>query len=265
MATSRTPATPRPTKPGTAPITLAIDIGGTGLKASLLDSHGTMLSDRVRAATTYPCPPSTMVQALCDLVAPLGSFDRVSVGFPGVVRNGLILSAPHFVTKRGPGTSTDKRLRSAWDHFDLAGALGTSFSKPCRVINDADMQGLDCVQGAGVELVITLGTGMGSAVFQNGRLGPRLELSHHPLFDNVTYNDYVGDAVRKRIGNKKWNRRVARTINVLDALFFYDHLFIGGGNARHLTIDLGSKASLIDANAGILGGIRLWDARYVPS
>jgi polyphosphate glucokinase len=133
------------------------------------------------------------------------------------------------------------------------------------VINDADLQGLDVVQGHGVELVITLGTGMGNAVFEDGRLGPRLELSHHPLFDDVTYNDYIGDAARKRIGNKKWNRRVARTIKVLDALFFFDHLYIGGGNAARLTIELGPNASIIDANAGILGGIRLWDTNHVTT
>ena len=265
MAAPRTPATARSRKPSKAPVTLAIDIGGTGLKASLLDNAGTMLSDRVRVETTYPCPPVAMVQALTDLVSPLGSFDRVSVGFPGVVRNGLILAAPHFITKHGPGTRVDKHLRADWDHFDLGVALGAAFCKPCRVINDADMQGLDCVQGVGVEVVITLGTGLGSAIFQNGHLGPRLELSHHPLFDNITYNEYVGDAARKRIGKKKWNRRVAKTIEVLDALFFYDHLFIGGGNAGRLSIDLGTKASLIDPNAGILGGIRLWDAQYVES
>ena len=265
MATPLNRATSRPRARSLAPVTLAIDIGGTGLKASLLKHDGTMLSDRVRVETTYPCAPQAMVDALVDLVKPLESFDRVSVGFPGVVRNGLILSAPHFVTKHGPGTAVDKGLRSQWDQFDLAGGLSSAFAAPCRVINDADMQGLDCVQGAGVELVITLGTGMGSSIFQNGHLGPRTELSHHPLFDNITYNDYVGDAARKRIGKKKWNRRVARTIEVLDALYFYDHLFIGGGNARHLTIDLGAKASLIDQNAGILGGIRLWDPHYVEA
>ena len=246
------------------PVTLAIDIGGTGLKASLLDPKGDMLSERVRVATTYPCSPQLMVDTLAELTAPLGAHDRVSVGFPGVVRRGLILSAPHFVTKRGPGSAVDRQLVTAWDHFDLAAALTTTLAKPCRIINDADLQGLDVVQGNGVELVVTLGTGMGSAIFDNGRLGPRLELSHHPLFHDITYNDYIGDAVRKKVGNKKWNRRVARTIAVLDALFFYDHLYVGGGNAARLTIDLGHKASIIDANAGILGGIRLWDPNFVP-
>jgi polyphosphate glucokinase len=256
-------AAPRARRNG--PITLAIDIGGTGLKASLLDAKGAMLSDRVRVETTYPCPPQLMVDMLADLTAPLGAFDRVSAAFPGVVRNGLALSAPHFITKHGPGSAPDKKLVAAWHQFDLAGALATRLGKPCRVINDADLQGLDVVQGHGVELVITLGTGMGNAVFEDGRLGPRLELSHHPLFDDVTYNDYIGDAARKRIGNKKWNRRVARTIKVLDALFFFDHLYIGGGNAARLTIELGPNASIIDANAGILGGIRLWDTNHVTT
>ncbi len=247
-----------PRAPRKAPVTLAIDIGGTGLKASLLDHVGSMISERVRVETTYPCTPEMLTDTLVSLTAPLGSFDRVSVGFPGVVRHGLTLSAPHFITKHGPGSSTDKKLVAAWNQFDLAAALATKLGKPCRVINDADLQGLDVVSGHGVELVITLGTGMGNAVFEDGHLGPRLELSHHPLFHDVTYNDYIGNAARKRVGNKQWNRRVARTIRVLDALFFYDSLYVGGGNASRLTIDLGPKASIIDPNAGILGGVRLW-------
>lgn len=90
-----------------SPVTLAIDIGGTGLKADALDADGHMLVDRVRTPTEYPCPPDALISALRRLVAPLPAFDRVSAGFPGVVRNGLVLSAPHFVTVDGPGSHID--------------------------------------------------------------------------------------------------------------------------------------------------------------
>jgi polyphosphate glucokinase len=254
----RRPAAPRPRVAAT-PNTLAIDIGGTGLKASVLDPKGNMLTERVRVETTYPIDPTTMVTTLVALVKPLPAFGRISVAFPGVVRKNRILSAPHFVTVAGPGTKVDPKLQTAWHNFDLGGALTKALGKPTRVLNDADIQGLDVVSGNGLELVITLGTGLGTAVFQDGKLGPRLEFSHHPFRDGETYNEQVGDAARKKIGNKKWNRRVAKAVATLDALLFFDKVYIGGGNAERLTVDLGPKAVKIDPNAGILGGIMLWN------
>ena len=248
-----------PTPPTPPTITLAIDVGGTGLKAATLGPTGEMIGERLRVKTLYPMAPTALVEALTLLVAPTWHFDRISVAFPGVVRGGEILSAPHFVTKAGPGSAVVPDLVAAWHHFDLAAALAEALGKATRVINDADMQGLDVVTGQGVELVITLGTGMGNAIFTNGVLGPRIELSHHPLFKGLTYNEYIGNAARQKVGTKKWNRRVARTIAVLDALFFFDTLYVGGGNAARLTLDLGPKGKLIDPNAGLLGGIRLWD------
>ena len=252
-------ATTRTTKSAAKPRTLAIDIGGTGLKASVLDIKGAMLADRVRVETTYPLPPDEMVNKLVDLVKSLPPYDRVSVGFPGVVRHGLILSAPHFVTKAGPGTKVMPELVDAWGRYDLTGALVTHLHKPVRTINDADLQGLDVIIGNGVELVVTLGTGVGTAVFSSGRLGPRMELSHHEFHDGQDYNTYLGDAARKEIGNKKWNKRVARLLEVLEALFFPDHMYIGGGNNRHVTSQLAPNAKIIDPNAGILGGLKLWN------
>ena len=257
-APTRRPAAPR-RRAAATPNTLSIDIGGTGLKASVLDAKGNMLTERVRVETTYPIDPTTMVAALVALVKPLPAYGRISVAFPGVVRKNRILSAPHFVTVAGPGSKIDPKLEAVWNNFDLGGALTTALGKPTRVLNDADMQGLEVVSGNGVELVITLGTGLGTAVFQDGKLGPRLEFSHHPFRDGENYNEQVGDAARKKIGNKKWNKRVAKAVATLDALLFFDKVYIGGGNAERLTVDLGPKAVKIDPNAGILGGIMLWD------
>jgi polyphosphate glucokinase len=252
--------TPPPTAPAPAtPTTLVIDIGGTGLKASVLDSGGVMLTDRVRIPTTYPCPPDQLVAQLNQLVRPLPTFDRVSVGFPGVVRLGVILSAPHFITIHGPGTPIDQKLIATWKGFDLGTALTRSFGRPVRIINDADLQGLDVITGTGVEVVITLGTGLGFSVFENGHLGPHLELAQHPFRKGETYNEQVGDAARKKIGNRRWNKRIRRVIATLDALVFFNHLYIGGGNARHLTSKLGPNVTVIDPDAGILGGLKLWN------
>jgi len=250
--------------PGPAkPLTLAIDIGGTGLKASVLDAGGAMVADRVAVRTTYPVGPVKMVDELAAMVAPLPPADRVSAGFPGMVRNGHVLSAPHFVTVAGPGTAVDPHLLEQWTNFDLAGALTTRLGKPTRVANDADVQGAAVVAGRGLELVVTLGTGVGTAFFYDGRLLPHLEFAHHPFLKGDSYNEQIGDAARKEVGNARWNKRVRKALATLRALSFFDHCYLGGGNAKKLHGDLGSDVSIVDNSAGILGGIRLWDQSHL--
>jgi polyphosphate glucokinase len=252
------------------PHTLAIDIGGTGLKASVLNAAGAMLADRVRVPTTYPMPPdgdNGLVKRLEKLVSKLPAADRVSAGFPGMVRGGVVFSAPHFVTKSGPGTDVDPVLEKAWSHFALAKALGRALGKPIRVANDADVQGLAVVTGSGLELVITLGTGFGTALFLDGSLMPHLEIAHQPFRKGETYNEQLGEKARKEIGEERWNRRVRKAIDNLDGLFFFDRLFVGGGNARRVVRDeLGDnrdRITLVDNSAGILGGIKLWEGYHL--
>jgi polyphosphate glucokinase len=249
--------------PPVGPLTLAIDIGGTGLKASVLDAQGAMVADRVVVKTTYPCPPTRLVDDLVALVAPLPPADRVSAGFPGMMRKGIVLSAPHFSTEGGPGTKVDDALVAAWDHFDLAGTLKKRLGKPTKVANDADIQGAAVVSGRGLELVITLGTGVGTALFFEGRLLPHLEFAHHPFRKGETYNEQLGDATRKEIGNTRWNKRVRKAIDTMRALSFFDHCYIGGGNSKHLDGDLATDVSTVDNTAGILGGIKLWGSRQL--
>ena len=244
-----------------APITLALDIGGSGLKALTLDAQGKALIDRIRVPTPYPLPPKRLVTELVQLVRPVGHYDRVSVGFPGMVRNGRVLSAPHLVLTNGPDSKIDPRSLKAWRGFDLAAALAEALGKPTRVVNDADLQGLDAASGKGLEVVITLGTGFGTAVLSPGQLVPHMELSQHPFRHGKNYDDQLGDVARKRVGKKIWSKRVHKAIAVLDAVFMFDHLYVGGGNAARLQGELGERVSIIDANAGLLGGIRLWDQR----
>ncbi|HXQ43017.1 MAG TPA: ROK family protein [Acidimicrobiales bacterium] len=256
------PVPPVSTAP-VGPLTLAIDIGGTGLKASVLDANGAMVADRVIVKTTYPCPPGKLVDDLAGLVAPLPPADRIAAGFPGMVRKGRVLSAPHFSTEAGPGTRIDDQLVTQWANFDLAGAMRKRLGKPTRVANDADIQGAAVVAGKGLELVITLGTGVGTALFYDGRLLPHLEFAHHPFRKGETYNEQLGDAARKEIGNGRWNKRVRRGIETLRALTFFDHCYVGGGNSKHLTGELGDAVSTVDNTAGILGGIKLWESRQM--
>jgi polyphosphate glucokinase len=259
-----------PMEPGRTPVrplTLAIDIGGTGLKASVLDASGAMVADRVRVPTRYPLGPETLVETLSKLVRPLPEADRVSAGFPGMVRRGIVLSAPHFVTESGPGSKVDPALLAAWSRFDLAGALGEALNKPTKVANDADVQGAAVVEGKGLEFVITLGTGFGTAAFMDGRLLPHLEIAHQPFRKGETYNEQLGERARKDIGDERWNTRVVKAVAQLDALLFFDRLYIGGGNARRVRRDqLGAvldKTTVVDNSAGILGGIRLWEGNHL--
>jgi polyphosphate glucokinase len=234
---------------GNGPNTLAIDVGGTGLKASVLDAAGRMLVNRVRVATPYPCHPEILLNAIADLTAPLPSSERISIGFPGVVRDGKILTAPHFDAQ-------------SWRDYPLEKALSRRFGKPARLLNDAEVQGLGIIAGRGLEVVLTLGTGVGSAVFNNGVLAPHLELAHHPIHKDETYNDYIGAEARRAHSHKKWNRRVRRMIDIVYSLLHYDVLYLGGGNSADVDIDhLPDHVRIASNDAGITGGIRLWDEK----
>ena len=236
----------RDRSPGPGPHTLAIDIGGTALKASVLDRDGRMIADRVRLPTPYPCSPKVLSSALVKLTAPLPGFDRISIGFPGVVRGGCVVTAPHFGKK-------------AWRGFPLETSLARRLGRPARLLNDAEVQGLGIIAGRGLEVVLTLGTGVGSAVFADGWLAPHLELSQHPLHNGETYNEYAGNEALRRCGKKKWSRRVLKTIGVVDSLLHYDVLYLGGGNTGHLTVKLPPNVRIASNDNGITGGIHLWD------
>lgn len=238
---------------------MAIDIGGTGLKASILNSAGELMSERVRIKTTYPCPPSELVDALATLVAQLGSFDRVSAGFPGVVRKGIVLTAPHFVTRSGPGSPVEKKLLKVWTGFDLAGALTDRLGRSVRVANDADIQGLEVVSGSGVEFVVTLGTGVGTALLVDGRLAPHLELAHHRFRQGETYDEQLGTEALQKIGSKRWRKRTHKAFANFSELINYDRLYVGGGNASKLDGHVDPPITIVGNIAGILGGIKLWD------
>jgi polyphosphate glucokinase len=239
--------------------TLAIDVGGTGIKASVLDPDGNMECDRVRVETPYPLSPQKLVLEIQKLISELPSFDRVSVGFPGMVRDGRILSAPHFISPSGPSGRPEPKLVRAWSRFDLAEALEEVTGRPTRVANDADLQGAAVIDGRGFEAVVTLGTGVGTAFFLDGILLPHFEFSHTPLSSGGTYNEVLGEAARRKIGHKKWEKRARRAIEVLRALTFFDRCFIGGGNSSRLGTDLPEGVTIVDNSAGILGGIKLWE------
>jgi polyphosphate glucokinase len=240
--------------------TLSVDVGGTHLKASVLAPGGKMLVDKVRIETPYPCPPQVLVESLCRLARDLPSYHRASVGFPGLIRKGVVLQVPA-LSRRKPGGRQNLKLAARWVGFRLRAALETAFGVPTLVANDADVQGSAVVRGKGFELVVTLGTGVGCALFQDGVLLPHLELSHGHYKRGVSIDRALGSAERERIGNRRWNRRVARAFHWLEEMVVFDRMYVGGGNAKHLARDLGPRVEIVSNTAGITGGIRLWD-RY---
>ncbi|MGC8711523.1 MAG: ROK family protein [Leptodesmis sp.] len=223
--------------------TLAVDIGGSGIKVMVLDEEGMPLGERDRLETPQPAYPEPVL-LLIETLAKDKVFDRVSVGFPGVVRNGV--------------TETAANLTPEWIGFDLGKALTQRLNKPTRVINDADMQGLGAIAGQGVELVITLGTGFGSALFVDGKLVPNLEMGHHPFRKGETYEQQLGRAALDASGKKKWNERLQKAIATLENLFNYDTLYIGGGNTNRINFELPPRVKIVPNVSGLLGGIALW-------
>lgn len=242
------PEVPKVAEAPQGPITLTLDIGGTGLKAGLLDVGGALVGQRARVATPHPSPPSVVVPMLEELAHGLGAFDRVSVGFPGVVRDGRVLTAPNLGTPD-------------WAGFDMVGTLGDKFGKPVRMENDATVQGLGVVSGRGLECVMTLGTGVGFALYKDGRLAPHLELSQHIFRGRKTYDQALGVAALRRIGKKRWKKRVQRMLLQVRTLVNFDTLYIGGGDAKLLDFDLPPDIRVVSNDAGITGGVRLWDSR----
>lgn len=239
--------------------TLAIDIGGSGVKGSVLDAAGNMITERVRFETPYPCPPDVLLEIVSRLVDELPHAQRVSVGFPGLVRDGVVINVPAF-SKSEYGGEVDPALEAQWHGFDLGAAIADLFDAPTKVLNDADMQACAVVQGIGFEFVMTLGTGVGTALFNNGRLLPHLEMGHTPFRKGDTFEQQLGNVARKAVGNATWANRVLKALPKYRQFLFFDTVYIGGGNAKHLPVaDLPSYAKVVPNTAGITGGVRVWE------
>jgi polyphosphate glucokinase len=224
---------------------LSIDIGGSRIKATILDPEGNMLMDFQKIATPANPEPGNVIQAILDLTQNFQDYHRVSVGFPGYTRMGIVHTAPNLGTPK-------------WSGVNLSRLLNDVLDRPVRVLNDADMQGLGVIKGDGLEMVITLGTGFGTAVFLEGSLLPHLEIAHHPVSKDRTYDEYIGDRALLDVGLEKWNKRLKKVIGILHTVFNYDHLFIGGGNSKKISFDIDETITLVSNSDGIKGGAKVW-------
>jgi len=217
---------------------LAVDVGGSRVKA-LLSSGG----ERRRFDSGPNLTPQELVEGVTALTRDW-AYDAVSIGVPAPVKEDRVVSEP-------------VNLGRGWVGFDFEAALG----KPTKVVNDAAMQAVGSYEG-GKMLFLGLGTGLGSALIDDGKLEP-LELGHLP-FRKRTYEEYVGRAGRKRLGEKKWQEAVATTIKELSAALEPDYVVLGGGNAEDLTklpdgVRLGANTN------AFVGGFRLWDSSPIAS
>jgi polyphosphate glucokinase len=226
------------------PLTLCIDIGGTGLKLMVLDENENPVTERLRTPTPPVPTPGRVIAALDQLKKKVPSFDRVSVGFPGVVKHGILYTAAN--------------LDPRWIGFNLQMELEKRWKKPVRVANDSAVQGYAAIRRKGVEMILTLGTGMGSALYTEGHLCPGLELGHHPWIKSKTYEDFLGKRGLKKLGHKRWNKLLGKAIEQTAATFNWDYLYIGGGNAKEIKIPLGKNIQIVSNEDGLLGGAALW-------
>ncbi len=225
---------------------LSLDIGGTSLKAAILNAEGRMLEAARRCPTPPGSTPALLLEQLAALAAPLGEFDVISIGFPGAIKHNIILTAPNLGTANWTGT-------------DLAALAAQRFGRPARLANDATMHGLGIITGTGLEVVLTLGTGMGFALFRDGVPAPQFELGRHVAGEAPSYDDFVGDAALKRLGEAAWKANVRETIRRIVNLVNFDILYLGGGNARLFNAaGLPEGVRLAVNEAGLTGGARLW-------
>jgi polyphosphate glucokinase len=213
---------------------LAIDVGGSHVKTRVSGQTETREFESGPTMT-----PARMVARVRRLTRDL-KYDVVSIGYPGVVVHGTIATEPF-------------NLGKGWVGFDFRKAFG----KPTLLMNDAAMQAVGSYEG-GRMLFLGLGTGLGSALIVEGTVAP-MELAHLPYKGDRSYEDFVGDRGRRRLGPKKWRRVVAEVVEQLSHALEADYVVIGGGNARKLK-KLPKNARLGNNEFAFLGGFRMWRA-----
>ena len=211
---------------------LAIDVGGSHVKMRM---SGRREEREFESGPTLT--PRQMVAHIHELTGDW-QYDAVSIGYPGVVVHGKIVTEPY-------------NLGRGWVGFDFRKAFG----RPTLLMNDAAMQAVGSYEG-GRMLFLGLGTGLGSALIVDGTVAP-MELAHLPYKRGRSYEDYVGDRGRRRLGAKKWRRTVAAVVEQLSKAVEADYVVLGGGNARKLK-KMPKNARLGNNEFAFLGGFRVW-------
>ncbi len=233
---------------------MGIDIGGSGIKGAVVDmDSGELVSERIRLVTPDPSSPKAVAAVVNKLVKQFEYQGPVGVGFPGVIRNGVCYTAAN--------------VDADWISTDAAAIFKKVNGNPFYVVNDADAAGLAEVKfGAakevpGVVLVFTLGTGIGTAIYNNGVLLPNLEFGHLKIREKDAEKRASSAAkVKKDLSWKEWAGNLQEYLNIMEDLFWPDLIIIGGGISRnhakffHL---LNTRTKIVPARfynqAGIIG------------
>jgi len=243
--------------------TLTVDCGGTGIKASVLDKTGKVLIDFPYLKTPYPLSPAKLIKIIEDFVTADSRIKRVTVGLPGMIRDGKIVFIPHYINASGPRGVVDSHLKKAWYGFDMQTMLKKKIKLPTLVLNDAEVHASAVITGKGLETVLTFGTGLGSAIFSDGVIAPHLEISHATIRYGKSIDSWIGEQARRRLGNQLWSRRVKSLIQELYPMIIWDKLYIGGGNAQRISKSalksFDYKVKIIPNSAGVTGGVKAWD------
>jgi polyphosphate glucokinase len=232
MAKMKAPKNKPQSPPETGRGILVVDVGGSHVKCHLIG-----LKKPFKFESGPGLGPEHMVRKVLKITSGL-RFQAVSIGYPGVVRRGVITAEP-------------QNLGAGWIGFDFRAA----FRRPVRLVNDAAMQALGAYRG-GRMLFLGLGTGLGTALIVDGVVVP-MELGHLPYRRGRNYEDHVGERARKRIGAKRWRRNVAQILEDLRHAFLPDYVVLGGGNASHVKRLPAQTRRGGNADA-FTGGLRLW-------
>jgi polyphosphate glucokinase len=244
------------------PFTVCVDVGATSLRAGVVDARGQLVGERVKLRTSWPMTPARLIEEVARLVVRLPRGDRLALGFPGPVVDGVVVRGANLERSGGPGTERMPALEDAWAGFELQRRLSATFELDARVGNDADVAALACATGKGLELTVTLGSGLGTGLTLDGALQPHLECSELRWSRRETFDDVLGEHARKRDGDAKWHARVLGALHLLAEVIGFDHLHLTGGNAPRVhRDDLGGLAEVTtvwSSRSGILGGVLLF-------
>lgn len=258
---------PATSAPGRSRLVVGVDIGGSGIKAAPVDLRtGGLVGDRVRLETPVPATPDAVAATVAEVVgkvlaepggATIDADTTVGLTLPAVVRSGVVKTAANI----------DER----WIGVHAVDLFGPALGRPVVVVNDADAAGVAEVRfGAGrdvsgVVLMVTLGTGIGSALFVDGTLVPNTELGHLPLHGGDA-EDYAASSVRKAEGlsMKQYAKRLQRYFALVERLLWPDLIIVGGGISKradeflpHIDIDTPVVAAALRNEAGIVGAALL--------
>jgi polyphosphate glucokinase len=221
---------------------LAVDVGATSIRTGHFDRHGTMVAARTRRRTPYPCHPERLITLITERAQRHG-VERVSVGFPGEVHDGVVIEGANLTRPGGLATPFNVELAEQWRNFPLRDELATATQCHTTVHNDAAMAALGASHGAGTELVVTLGTGCGLALCRDGELVRVRDVGNEMLKASASYDEVLGE-IGRRQGESQWLVHVIAAVSALAEEFEATTIHLAGGNSRRISPHhFGSRSS----------------------